>query len=79
MVTASVSAYFVVFWLFSNLHLSTLADQFQEMISYPTYWPNLLFFFLVCFPVDMFFNFLRVQSLQSEMAKEKAKKIEDRK
>jgi hypothetical protein len=49
------------------------------MISYPTYWFNLLFFFLICFPIDMFFNFLRTESHGSEVAKEKAKKLEDRK
>jgi Zn-dependent M16 (insulinase) family peptidase len=76
---ASVSAYFLVFWLFSFLQVSTLADQFQEMISYPTYWLNLVFFYLLCFPLDMFFNFLRREALEQETAKEKAKKVEDRK
>ena len=49
------------------------------MISYPTYWLNLLFFFLICFPTDMFLNFLRTESHELEVSKEKAKKLVDRK
>jgi hypothetical protein len=40
---------------------------------------NLLFFFLICFPIDMFFNFLRTESHALEVTSEKAKKLVDRK
>lgn len=58
LIAGSVGAFFVLFWLFSFLELSTLAFQFGEIITFPTYWANLLFFFLLLFPVDSFFNWI---------------------
>jgi len=78
-ISSSVFAYFVIFWLFSFLRISTLANQFEEMISYPTYWLNLMFFYLVCFPIDMFLNWIKTQNQEREVIIEKEKKIEDRK
>lgn len=81
MILVSVAAYFGIFWLFSFLQISTLADQFPEMISYPTYWANLLFFYMIIFPTDSFFNWitssklLRQDELEAQQRKEDEKKF----
>jgi hypothetical protein len=75
----SVGAYFSIFWLFSFLRISTLADQFPEMISYPTYWANLLFFYMLVFPTDSFFNWLTTSRHQKEDEEEELKRKEDEK
>jgi magnesium-transporting ATPase (P-type) len=75
----SVGAFFVLFWLFSFLQLSTLADQFWELLSFPTYWMNLLFFFTVTFPLDAFFHWVVASSREAAEIREKARKHEDRK
>lgn len=79
MILVSVGAYFSIFWLFSFLRISTLADQFPEMISYPTYWANLLFFYMIVFPTDSFFNWLTTIRHQREGAMEEEKRKEDEK
>ena len=79
MIMLSVGAYFVIFWLFSELQISTLADQFDEMIEYPTYWANLLFFYLIVFPTDSFFNWLATAAREKEELLEEEKRKEDEK
>jgi hypothetical protein len=78
-ILVSVGAYFSIFWLFSFLRISTLADQFPEMISYPTYWANLLFFYMLVFPTDSFFNWLTTSRHQKEDEQEESKRKEDEK
>ena len=68
---ASVGAYFVLFWLFSFLGLSTLDHEFSEMISFHYYPFCLAFFFLMVFPVDTFFNFLTQKSRERSDYNEK--------
>ena len=40
---------------------------------------NLIFFYLVCFPIDTFLNWIKTQKQEREVIIEKEKKIEDRK
>ena len=79
MILLSVGAYFSIFWLFSFLQISTLADQFPEMISFPTYWANLLFFYMIVFPTDSFFNWLTSNSHRREEEREEEQRKEDEK
>jgi len=79
LIGASVSAFFVLFWLFSFLRLSTLADQFGEITSFPVYPLVLLFFFTVSVPLDVFFNWVVTSSRESEAEREKIQKRQDRK
>ena len=78
-ISGSVGAFFVLFSLFSYLQLSTLSHQFIEIITFPTYWLNLLFFFLVIFPMDTFFNFVLQANRDRQVAWEKERKQQDRK
>ena len=76
---ASVLAYFAIIYLFSFLQISTLADQFPELIVFPTYWANLLFFYMLIFPTDAFFNWLTESKHQKEIEAEKERKRQDKK
>lgn len=63
---SSVGAFFVIFWLFSFLRLSTLAFQFHEIITYPNYFACLIFFFTVSVPLDTFFNWVVTASREGD-------------
>ncbi len=80
MIVVSVGAYFAIFWLFSFLKISTLADQFPEMVSYPTYWANLLFFYMIVFPIDSFFHWItKSKQEKEEMLEEEQRKLNEKK
>jgi hypothetical protein len=74
----SVGAFFAVFWLFSYLKLQTLDHLFNEIITYPTFYLNLIFFFTVTFPVDRFLYFLTEWAHERVYLSEKEKKINDK-
>lgn len=75
---ASISLYFVIFYLFSSLGIEYIDSIFFETMSIPVYWPLLLFFFLHSFPIDMFLNFVRLGSLERQAEREKEKKEEEK-
>jgi hypothetical protein len=56
-----------------------LADQFWELLSFPTVFLNFLFFFTMPFPIDTFFHFVVQQSRGNQELREKEQKAEDRK
>ena len=78
-IAISVGSFFVLFWLFSFLRLSTLAFQFGEIITFPTYFLNLIFFFTVSVPLDVFFNWVVAASRENDSVKDKERKRQDRK
>ena len=57
-VGASVGSFFVVFYLLSHLHLPTLDHLYTEIMTYRTFYLNLIFFFLAFFPIDRFLYFI---------------------
>jgi hypothetical protein len=79
LIGGSVGAFFVLFWLFSFLRLSTLAFQFHEIITYPNYFACLFFFFTVTVPLDAFFHWVVSASRDADETQRKQKKKEDRK
>jgi hypothetical protein len=77
LIGGSVGAFFVLFWLFSFLRLSTLAFQFHEIITYPNYFACLIFFFTVTVPLDAFFHWVVSASREADETQRKQKKKED--
>jgi hypothetical protein len=58
MIFMSVGSFFVIFFLFSMLGVSTLDHLFTEIITYPIFGLNLFLFFTVTFPIDRFLYFI---------------------
>ena len=79
LIAASVVSFLAVFWLFSFLRLGTLANSYEEIISFPTCWLNLLFFILLIFPLDTFFNWVVQSGREALERREKERKRIERK
>lgn len=78
-IIVSVISFFCIFWLLSYVKLPTLDHLFNEIITYPTFYLNLVFFFFVVFPVDRFLYFLNQWSESNRAYYEKEKKIKEKK
>ena len=79
LIFGSVSAFFVLFFVFSFVKLSTLDHLFAEIVTYPTTAFNVALFFLFSFPVDCFLNFISTRTRVREEVSEKERKKEEKK
>lgn len=78
-IIASVTAFFVIFWFLSSVRLPTLDHLFTEIITYPTFYLNLVLFFTITFPVDRFLYFLNEWAIDKQKQVEKAIKLKEKK
>jgi hypothetical protein len=78
-IIGSVLSFYVGFFLLSYVHLPTLDRMFEEMISYPVFYINQIFFFFVTFPVDRFLYFIQETQRESVNIIEKKEKAEKKK
>lgn len=79
MIFLSIGSFFAIFFLFSYIGLPTLENLFEETMAFPTVGLNLIFFFLITFPIDRFLYFITESKREKEAYLEKQKKIAEKK
>lgn len=78
-IIGSIGSFFGIFFLLSTIGLSSLDKLFPEIITYPTFGLNLIFFFLMSIPIERFLFHLSEWRREEVELQEKKKKIEDKK